>query len=158
MLHDILSSYSTIQRMGTPNWIVSFLLSALTSINIWNKINSGTTCWGFVLWRKKNYKKSWFVGSGWTVSSVSTGHRWLRHQSLGIYPVNKLASLGYASPKLRLTYRLTYLLTGVKCRATSVAKNYWYTFKGSIQKKFWSPVQHPCFCPIEQFLATPVSK
>ena len=29
----------------------------------------------------------------------------------------------YASPKLRLTYRLTYLLTGVKCRATSVAKN-----------------------------------
>ena len=36
---------------------------------------------------------------------------------------NKLASLGYASPKLRLTYRLTYLLTGVKCRATSVAKN-----------------------------------
>ena len=36
---------------------------------------------------------------------------------------NKLASLGYASPKLRLTDSLTYLLTGVKCRATSVAKN-----------------------------------
>ena len=29
----------------------------------------------------------------------------------------------YASPKLRLTDSLTYLLTGVKCRATSVAKN-----------------------------------
>ena len=28
----------------------------------------------------------------------------------------------YASPKLWLTYLLTYLLTGVKCRATSVAK------------------------------------
>ena len=40
-----------------------------------------------------------------------------------IFKSNKLASLGYASPKLRLTYRLTYLLTGVKCRATSVAKN-----------------------------------
>ena len=29
----------------------------------------------------------------------------------------------YASPKLRLTHSLTHLLTGVKCRATSVAKN-----------------------------------
>ena len=29
----------------------------------------------------------------------------------------------YASPKLRLTDLLTYSLTGVKCRATSVAKN-----------------------------------
>ena len=28
----------------------------------------------------------------------------------------------YASPKLRPTHSLTYLLTGVKCRATSVAK------------------------------------
>ena len=28
----------------------------------------------------------------------------------------------YASPKLRLTHSLTYSLTGVKCRATSVAK------------------------------------
>ena len=28
----------------------------------------------------------------------------------------------YASPKLRLTDSLTHLLTGVKCRATSVAK------------------------------------
>ena len=33
----------------------------------------------------------------------------------------------YASPKLcPLTHSLTYLLTGVKCRATSVAKN-WYS-------------------------------
>ena len=29
----------------------------------------------------------------------------------------------YTSPKLRLTDSLTHLLTGVKCRATSVAKN-----------------------------------
>ena len=29
----------------------------------------------------------------------------------------------YASPKLRPTHSLTDLLTGVKCRATSVAKN-----------------------------------
>ena len=29
----------------------------------------------------------------------------------------------YASSKLRLTHSLTYSLTGVKCRATSVAKN-----------------------------------
>ena len=29
----------------------------------------------------------------------------------------------YASPKLRPSHLLTYLLTGVKCRATSVAKN-----------------------------------
>ena len=29
----------------------------------------------------------------------------------------------YASPKLRPTHSLTHLLTGVKCRATSVAKN-----------------------------------
>ena len=29
----------------------------------------------------------------------------------------------YASPKLRLTDSLTDLLTGVKCRATSIAKN-----------------------------------
>ena len=34
---------------------------------------------------------------------------------------NKLASLGYASPKLRNYDSLTHLLTGVKCRATSVA-------------------------------------
>ena len=32
----------------------------------------------------------------------------------------------YASPKLRLTDLLTYSLTGVKCRATSVAKNIIY--------------------------------
>ena len=36
--------------------------------------------------------------------------------------INKLASLGYASPKLRNYDSLTHLLTGVKCRATSVAK------------------------------------
>ena len=36
---------------------------------------------------------------------------------------NKLASLGYASPKLRNYDLITDLLTGVKCRATSVAKN-----------------------------------
>ena len=29
----------------------------------------------------------------------------------------------YASPKLRPSHLLTYLLTGVKCTATSVAKN-----------------------------------
>ena len=37
--------------------------------------------------------------------------------------INKLASLGYASPKLRNYDLITDLLTGVKCRATSVAKN-----------------------------------
>ena len=34
----------------------------------------------------------------------------------------------YASPKLRLTDSLTHLLTGVKCRATSVAKNRKYVY------------------------------
>ena len=38
---------------------------------------------------------------------------------------NKLAKpRSYASLKLRLTDSLTYLLTGVKCRATSVAKKW----------------------------------
>ena len=55
--------------MGTPKWIFSFLLSALTSINISNKINSGTNRWGFVLLKNRKLLKSWFVGSG--------GHRWL---------------------------------------------------------------------------------
>ena len=42
---------------------------------------------------------------------------------------NKLAKpRSYASLKLRLTDSLTYLLTGVKCRATSVAKNTLYIF------------------------------
>ena len=40
--------------------------------------------------------------------------------------LNKLASLGYASSKLRPTHLLTHSLTGVKCRATSVAKNHRY--------------------------------
>ena len=34
----------------------------------------------------------------------------------------------YASPKLRPSHLLTYLLTGVKCRATSVAKNWQRVF------------------------------
>ena len=34
----------------------------------------------------------------------------------------------YASPKLRPTHSLTHLLTGVTCRATSVAKNQMITF------------------------------
>ena len=36
---------------------------------------------------------------------------------------------GYASPKLWPTYSLTHLLTGVKCRATSVAKNSLYVYR-----------------------------
>ena len=41
---------------------------------------------------------------------------------LKVWSTNKLASLGYASPKLRNYDLITDLLTGVKCRATSVAK------------------------------------
>ena len=43
---------------------------------------------------------------------------------LGKKERNKLASLGYASPKLRNYDLITDLLTGVKCRATSVAKKF----------------------------------
>ena len=43
----------------------------------------------------------------------------------------------YASSKLRLTDSLTHLLTGVKCRATSVAKNTQCVLLHKIKNQHW---------------------
>ena len=59
-------------------------------------------------------------------------------------PPNKLASLGATLVRNSahlLTYLLTHSLTGVKCRATSVAKNIWYRKKYRYRYRltFWVP-------------------